>query len=72
MRSGEQKSGRHRRRKCRSNHEEALKKWAKDDVSDGDEREQANVGVVVAVAVGLVLVLCLYYIFGQMEYEPPF
>jgi hypothetical protein len=64
------RSGRRRRRR-RSHHDEALLKWAKDDVPAGDEKEQADVGLLVAVIAGLIVLLCLYYILGQMDYEAP-
>ena len=60
-----------RRRRRRSHHEDALVKWAKDDVPAGDEKEQANVGLLIAVIVGLIVLFCLYYIFGQLDYEAP-
>ena len=49
-----------------------MQKWAKDDVPEGDPRDESNLGLVVAVAVGLVLVLLVTYIAGQMQYEAPF
>ena len=60
-----------RRRRSRVN-KDALQKWAKDDVPEGDPRDESNLGLVVAVAVGLVLVLLVTYIAGQMQYEAPF
>jgi hypothetical protein len=62
---------RRRRRRSRVN-KDALQKWAKDDVPEGDPRDESNLGLVVAVAVGLVLVLLVTYIAGQMQYEAPF
>jgi hypothetical protein len=62
--------GRRRRRK-RVRDNDALLKWAKDDVPAGDEKEQANLGLLIAVTTGLILLLCLYYIFGEMGHEPP-
>jgi hypothetical protein len=62
--------GRRRRRK-RVRDNDALLKWAKDDVPAGDEKEQANLGLLIAVITGLILLLCLYYIFGEMGHEPP-
>ena len=59
------------RRRSRVN-KDALQKWAKDDVPEGDPRDESNLGLVVAVAVGLVLVLLVTYIAGQMQYEAPF
>ena len=60
-----------RRRRSRVN-KDALQKWAKDDVPEGDPRDESNLGLVVAVAIGLVLVLLVTYIAGQMQYEAPF
>ena len=60
-----------RRRGKRSRGNGALLKWAKDDVSAGDEKEQANVGLLIPLITGLILLLCLYYIFGEMGHEPP-
>jgi hypothetical protein len=62
--------GRRRRRK-RSRDNDALLKWAKDDVPAGDEKEQANVGLLLALITGLILLFCLYYIFGEMGHEAP-
>ena len=67
------KSGsRRKRRRRRNGHEDALRKWAKDDVPQGDVQDEINVGLVVALAVGLLLILLVAYIAGQMEYEAPF
>jgi hypothetical protein len=62
---------RRRRRRSRFN-KDSLQKWAKDDVPDGDPRDESNLGLVVVVAVGLVLVLLVTYIAGQMQYEAAF
>lgn len=62
---------RRRRRRRRNGHEDTLRKWAKDDVPEGDVQDEINVGLVVALAVGLLLVLLVAYIAGQMEYEAP-
>jgi len=62
---------RRRRRRSRFN-KDALHNWAKDDVAEGDPRDESNIGLVVAVAVGLVLVLLVTYIAGQMQYEAAF
>ena len=59
------------RRRIRVN-KDSLQKWAKDDVPDGDPRDESNLGLVVVVAVGLVLVLLVTYIAGQMQYEAAF
>jgi hypothetical protein len=67
------KSGsRRKRRRRRSGQKDALRKWAKDDVPEGDVQDEINVGLVVALAVGLLLILLVTYIAGQMEYEAPF
>lgn len=71
MHGGKERNGQRRRRKRRSNQGEILRKWAKDDAPEGDGREEASVGIVVAVAVAIALAFCLYYIFGQLTYEPP-
>ena len=63
---------RRKRRRRRSGHKDALRKWAKDDVPKGDVQDEINVGLVVALAVGLLLILLVTYIAGQMEYEAPF
>jgi hypothetical protein len=63
---------RRKRRRRRSGQKDALRKWAKDDVPEGDVQDEINVGLVVALAVGLLLILLVTYIAGQMEYEAPF
>ena len=63
---------RRKRRRRRNGHEDALRKWAKDDVPQGDVQDEINVGLVVALAVGLLLILLVTYSAGQMEYEAPF
>jgi hypothetical protein len=63
---------RRKRRRRRSGHKDALRKWAKDDVPKGDVQDEINVGLVVALAVGLLLILLVTYVAGQMEYEAPF
>ena len=63
---------RRKRRRRRSGQKDALRKWAKDDVPEGDVQDEINVGLVVALAVGLLLILLVAYIAGQMEYEAPF
>jgi hypothetical protein len=63
---------RRKRRRRRSGQKDALRKWAKDDVPEGDVQDEINVGSVVALAVGLLLILLVTYIAGQMEYEAPF
>ena len=65
-------SPRRRRRRLSRVNKDALHKWAKDDVPEGDPRDESNLGLVVAVAVGLVLVLLVTYIAGQMQYDAPF
>lgn len=62
--------GRRRRRK-RVRDNDALLKWAKDDMPAGDEKEQANIGLLIAVITGLIVLFCLYYIMGEMNYEAP-
>jgi len=62
---------RRRRRRSRFN-KDSLQKGAKDEVPDGDPRDESNLGLVVVVAVGLVLVLLVTYIAGQMQYEAAF
>jgi len=64
--------GRRRRRKrSRQFDHESLRQWAKDDVPEGDPRDENNLGLVVAVAIGLILILLLSYILGQVKYEAP-
>jgi hypothetical protein len=63
---------RRKRRRRRSGQKDALRKWAKDDVPEGDVQDEINVGLVVALAVGLLLILLVTYIAGQMEYEARF
>ena len=63
---------RRKRRRRRSGQKYAIRKWAKDDVPEGDVQDEINVGLVVALAVGLLLILLVTYIAGQMEYEAPF
>ncbi len=63
---------RRKRRRRRAGHEDALRKWAKDDVPEGDVQDEINVGLVVALAVGLLLILLVTYIARQMEYQAPF
>ncbi len=66
------KSGsRRKRRRRRNGQEDALRKWAKDDVPQRDVQDEINVGLVVALAVGLLLILLVAYIAGQMEYAVP-
>ncbi|MFM6173964.1 MAG: hypothetical protein ACKPB4_17880 [Sphaerospermopsis kisseleviana] len=63
---------RRRRKRVRSFDHDSLHKWAKDDVPEGDPRDERNLGLVVAVAIGLILILLFSYIAGQMKYEAPF
>ena len=59
----------HRRRRKRVRDNDALRRWAKDDVPAGDEKEQANLGLLLAVITCLILLFCLYYILGEMGHE---
>jgi len=69
---GRNRGTRRRRKRSRGFDDESLRKWAKDDVPEGDPRDERNLGLVVAVAIGLILILLLSYILGQMKYEAPF
>jgi len=62
---------RRRRKRTRSFNRDSLRQWAKDDVPEGDPRDERNLGLVVAVAIGLILILLISYIAGQMKYEAP-
>ena len=44
---------RRRRKRTRSFNRDSLRQWAKDDVPEGDPRDERNLGLVVAVAIGL-------------------
>jgi len=69
---GRNRGTRRRRKRTRHYDEDSLRKWAKDDVPEGDPRDERNLGLVVAVAIGLTLILLISYILGQMKYEAPF
>ena len=69
---GESSGTRRRRRSRRRVNQDSLRSWAKDDVPEGDPRDDHNLGLVVAVAVGLVMILLVAYVIGQMAYEAPF
>jgi hypothetical protein len=69
---GRNRGTRRRRKRSRSFDHGSLRKWAKDDVPDGDPQDERNLGLVVAVAIGLILILLFSYIAGQMKYEAPF
>jgi len=69
---GQENGSRRRRRRRRRADADSLRSWAKDDVPEGDPRDERKLGLVVAVAVGLALVLLVAYVIGQMEYEAPF